>query len=1115
MKKPLARFIICLLFFVIIFWGNNVYAQKTILVSDTLEGNVTWDADTVKVIDDVFITGTLRIQPGTYVEFQGHYEITADSILALGALGDSITFTIHDTTGFSNRTISEGGWNRIVVSSYAEFDFCIIEYGKYYNDLLNFVKLENSRISSNINLDVPYSGNGIPASTIKGCFFYKNMDLHLSCGKLINSIFKDNTVYVNTAKLAGNLFCNNTLGIYMSADSGPFVINNTFINNNLNDSNPFMFTFDCPDLHFYNNILYKNGHEKTIIKFMAVSAYPHDLTMPLRGTIKNNILEGGLGVIECTRIEGNYENNMDTDPVFADTNHSDFHLSESSPCINFHSQDTTGQFLLSTDLDGNPRIVGPGIDLGAYEFQGFPTNRPPVFENSSARKILPGSTALSVKFYDPDPGDICTVDSVISDVPEIGIEDIVADSVSVKFTASTDSGWQGSGNIQIRVSDNHGNTAHTMFRVIVSDTIQGKLIENTTWDSDTVKITGDILVYGKLTINPGTYIEFQGYYEIRADSLIALGNAGDSVTFTINDTTGLCGYQTTPGGWKGLRAIKMYIDYCRIMFVKGQPLLVSTFAEGDPIHISNSLFYNNSCQTFITSEDAWYYPYLLPGNALIRECSFVNNNFSEFSRWYVIIDHCRFVGNSFRMGWGGSIEYSSFYQNTKLSFHANEYGPLYFDYSRFEGNDTLLVGCYSLASLQVRTSIFDRNRNINFISGIQNNSFTFTNNTFYNNRVLPGSRALFLLNGNRELDNNIYYYEDIKPPYPKFLSFYNNGTTYPISGYFFNNLIKGGLAAIEYNGSILGYYENNIDADPLFTDTLNSDFHLTALSPCINSGRNYYVPEHNLPLTDKDFDGNPRIIDFYVDMGAYEYHSDTFSLWKQPEGFTVCSGEEGKLETNASGGVTGYQWQKDGEDLPDETDRFLIFPSIDTSKAGSYNCQIMTEDSIAHTDTVAVQVDRPLEITGHTESFAACEHNDTLLLLQTEGGSANTYSWLKNDSILEQEIADRMLFPSLKLTDEGIYNGIAGNQCGSDTTEPIILQVYPLPHPNLGNDTAFCSPASLVLSPGAFYEGYSWNTGSQDASILVDTSGTYWLSVTDTNSCSNSDSILVTVFPLP
>ncbi len=58
--------------------------------------------------------------------------------------------------------------------------------------------------------------------------------------------------------------------------------------------------------------------------------------------------------------------------------------------------------------------------------------------------------------------------------------------------------------------------------------------------------------------------------------------------------------------------------------------------------------------------------------------------------------------------------------------------------------------------------------------------------------------------------------------------------------------------------------EGNIDADPLFADPLNGDYHLTAGSPCIDTGTSVGMPR-------SDFEGDSRPQGEGCDMGADEY----------------------------------------------------------------------------------------------------------------------------------------------------------------------------------------------------------------------------------------------------
>ena len=71
-----------------------------------------------------------------------------------------------------------------------------------------------------------------------------------------------------------------------------------------------------------------------------------------------------------------------------------------------------------------------------------------------------------------------------------------------------------------------------------------------------------------------------------------------------------------------------------------------------------------------------------------------------------------------------------------------------------------------------------------------------------------------------------------------------------------------------------------------------------------------------------------------------------------------------------------------------------------------------------------------------------------------------------------------------------------------------------LPVVNLGNDTVAC-PGQVVLNAGNPYATYLWNTGDTTQTITINTSGTYTVIVNKNYGCRNSDTITVTMKPIP
>ena len=103
------------------------------------------------------------------------------------------------------------------------------------------------------------------------------------------------------------------------------------------------------------------------------------------------------------------------------------------------------------------------------------------------------------------------------------------------------------------------------------------------------------------------------------------------------------------------------------------------------------------------------------------------------------------------------------------------------------------------------------------------------------------------------------------------------------------NIFNNDLSAVYFKIPFTIDASNLKNVDPLFADPVKGDYHLQAGSPVIDIGDNN-APL--LPATDKD--GNPRIINGIVDMGAYEYggrfiYFDDFNDGND-NGWTVKSG---------------------------------------------------------------------------------------------------------------------------------------------------------------------------------------------------------------------------------
>ncbi len=69
------------------------------------------------------------------------------------------------------------------------------------------------------------------------------------------------------------------------------------------------------------------------------------------------------------------------------------------------------------------------------------------------------------------------------------------------------------------------------------------------------------------------------------------------------------------------------------------------------------------------------------------------------------------------------------------------------------------------------------------------------------------------------------------------------------------------------------------------------------------------------------------------------------------------------------------------------------------------------------------------------------------------------------------------------------------------------IQIIPTPNPDLGADQQTCEGNTLNLNPGNFPTAtFLWSDGSTGSTLVIDTTGNYWVEVTD-NGCTGTDSL--------
>jgi gliding motility-associated-like protein len=183
--------------------------------------------------------------------------------------------------------------------------------------------------------------------------------------------------------------------------------------------------------------------------------------------------------------------------------------------------------------------------------------------------------------------------------------------------------------------------------------------------------------------------------------------------------------------------------------------------------------------------------------------------------------------------------------------------------------------------------------------------------------------------------------------------------------------------------------------------------------------------------------------------------------------------------------------------------------------AGTYNVSLIIENTLGCRDTVIHQIviENP-PITEFTYTNTCVGSAVSFTDQSSPAGTITTWNWNFGDGT-----SSTLQNPTHTYGTSGSYTVtlISGNASGCIDTAVHVVVINPLPIANAGADQSVCSGSSATLTASGG-TGYTWQPGgSTSGTIVVNPSTTtpYVVTVGDANGCFNTDTVWVSVLPLP
>ncbi|MFN8393743.1 MAG: hypothetical protein U0176_03625 [Bacteroidia bacterium] len=202
---------------------------------------------------------------------------------------------------------------------------------------------------------------------------------------------------------------------------------------------------------------------------------------------------------------------------------------------------------------------------------------------------------------------------------------------------------------------------------------------------------------------------------------------------------------------------------------------------------------------------------------------------------------------------------------------------------------------------------------------------------------------------------------------------------------------------------------------------------------------------------------------------------------------SVCTGASATF--NAGIGFSAYAWSTGA-----------TTQTINVSTAGTYTVTVTDGNGCTASDAAVLSL-LPLPTPNLGPDVAICTGSSLVL---NPGAGFSAYSWSTGATT-----------GTISVSTAATYQVTVTAANGCTASDAIVVTLNPLPTVNLGPDISICPGTSTLLQAPLGFNAYAWSTGATTSGISVNAAGTYTVTVTDVNGCTNSDAIAVALYPAP